>query len=360
MIQSPGLVSVVTPCHNAASFVGETLDSVLAQTQPEVEHIVVDDGSSDGSWEVIEAYARAHPERVRGIRLERNRGGSHARNVGARQARGGYVMFLDADDLIEPETLAALVEAVRNRPGTLGVCEWGRLVQREGAWVEQPREVAFPSLSADPLKEWLEGRWVPTCSVLWRREVYDGTGGWDETLTGDDDGELMRRALLEGTRLVAAPNGRSHYRSHGESRLSLSGRLLVDAGVFGSFMRSLETLEGELERRGRRDEYLTSLGAAYARLPAAGFLQTHPELAWTCTERARLYSGEGTAARTHLGRTPAGRLLSRLLGVIGKERVAAALARVGIMTSERRRFLEMSARHAGRAASPKPPSPPPA
>lgn len=140
---SEPLISVVTPCHNAAPFVGETLESVLAQTHPRVEHVVVDDGSCDGSWEIVERYGARHPERIRAVRLGENRGASHARNRGVEVVQGEYLMFLDADDLISPETLASLLEAARREPGSLAVCEWGWLRKEDGGWVEIARDLPF-------------------------------------------------------------------------------------------------------------------------------------------------------------------------------------------------------------------------
>ena len=110
------LVSVITPCYNASATLADTIASVAGQTYPAIEHIVVDDGSTDGSWQVIEA----HRDRVVGVRLGGNRGGAHARNRGAEIARGEYLAFLDADDLLGSEAIAALVAAVREHPGTIG------------------------------------------------------------------------------------------------------------------------------------------------------------------------------------------------------------------------------------------------
>ena len=112
------LVTVITPCCNAAPFVAETIESVLAQSYPHIEHIVIDDGSVDASWEVIQKYV----PRVTAVRLERNRGGSYARNRGAERARGEFLMFLDADDLIAPDTIGALVKAARQQTGAIAMC----------------------------------------------------------------------------------------------------------------------------------------------------------------------------------------------------------------------------------------------
>ncbi|MDP9348276.1 MAG: glycosyltransferase, partial [Gemmatimonadota bacterium] len=164
------LVSVITPCYNAEPFVGETIRSVLAQTHPAVEHVLVDDASTDGSWAVIKRYAAEHPERIRALRLEENRGGSHARNRGAELARGAFLMFLDADDLIAPDTLASLANAAGSHPAGIGICAWKRLRPREdGRWVTGPADVPLPPSDPDgALRAWLEVcSWVPPCAVLW-------------------------------------------------------------------------------------------------------------------------------------------------------------------------------------------------
>lgn len=94
-------VSVVIPCYNGSEFIRETLDSVLAQSHPAAEVLVIDDGSTDDSAEIAAAYGSP----VRVIRQE-NQGESTARNRGIEEARGAWVAFLDADDLWHPEKLA--------------------------------------------------------------------------------------------------------------------------------------------------------------------------------------------------------------------------------------------------------------
>ena len=123
------LVSVITPCHNAEAFVAETIESVLAQTHPTVEHVVVDDGSSDASAVVTERYVGLHPDRVRLEKLPLNRGASHARNHGATLAAGDFLMFLDADDLVAPDALEALLAALRERPNGIAHAPWRRLIR---------------------------------------------------------------------------------------------------------------------------------------------------------------------------------------------------------------------------------------
>ncbi|MBW3629170.1 MAG: glycosyltransferase, partial [Gemmatimonadetes bacterium] len=226
-----GKVSVVIPCYNAEDFVGATVQSVLEQTYPDVEILVVDDGSTDGSREVIRRFAG----RVREIDSGTNRGGSHARNRGAALAVGEFLMFLDSDDVIAPDTLAGLVEAAGQGADSIAFCEWDRLRSRDGGWRAEPADAALPDPDADPLGEWLGMRWLPPCAVLWPRQLFERTGGWDENLTYNDDGDLMMRAFLNGDRLRRAEYGRAHYRDHGAARITvgtdLSSTRRVRSGI---------------------------------------------------------------------------------------------------------------------------------
>lgn len=325
-----GLVSIVTPCYNAAPFVAATIESVKAQTYPEVEHIVVDDGSTDQSWDVIQRHAR----RVTQLRLERNRGGSHARNRGAERARGEFLMFLDADDLIAPDTIEALVAAVRERPGHIAFCGWKRLQLVDGGWIASPPEVVPPAPGSDPLREWLLGSWIPPCAILWRRTDYEKTGGWDETLAVNQDGDLILRALVQGARLVHTARGEGYYRSHSGARLTVSDNIFSPA-TLRSRIRVFEKLTAELERQGRLSGYGEPLGTAYYRLAILGF-QTEPELARECLRRGRALAG-----RPAVSRTWAGRWLTRLVGIERKERIAGMLGGLGIMTSARRQVGDL-------------------
>ena len=99
------LVSIITPCYNAASVLSETIGSVRAQTYGEWEMLVVDDCSTDGSDKIAQEYARRDP-RIRYLKTERPSGSPTVpRNLGLEAARGEYVAFLDADDLWLPEKL---------------------------------------------------------------------------------------------------------------------------------------------------------------------------------------------------------------------------------------------------------------
>lgn len=329
------LVSVVMPCHNGAEFVAEAMESALAQTYQPLELVVVDDASTDESWTVIEGVAARHPGRVTALRMERNRGGCHARNRGAEAARGDFLMFLDADDVLSPPSVAALVEAVRDRPDGIAMCDWQHLERVDGEWKGTPASLPLPEPGADLFRVWLDGSaWAPTSSVLWRRDVYERTGGWDESLAREQDDDIMIRAYALGARLVQADAGCSFYRLQGGLGISVTRGVALEK--LQSSVRVVEMLWREIQRHGRADELRAMVGNVYHQLALRGFQQGHTELAREC-----LRHGDEMAGRRILSPKRVGRALERLLGLERKERVVQALARYGVATSERRQTFKV-------------------
>ncbi len=109
--QRKHLISVVVPAYDVAAYLPACLDSILAQTHPDLDVVVVDDGSPDDSGDIAEAYA-ARDERVRVVHID-NRGLGGARNEGIRHARGEYLTFADSDDVVPPDAYAALLRQQR-------------------------------------------------------------------------------------------------------------------------------------------------------------------------------------------------------------------------------------------------------
>lgn len=168
---SAALVSVIIPAHNAARYIAETLRSVRSQEVPDLEVIVVDDGSTDGTADLALAVDPA----IRLIRQERS-GVSAARQAGTRAATGRYLKYVDADDLLAPGALAAQVRAIERagadvvygpwayleQKGTQGGYEQGRLIRRSA---EGPMDEAV-----------LQGFWCPTAAYLLRAEALEASG----------------------------------------------------------------------------------------------------------------------------------------------------------------------------------------
>ena len=108
-INATPLVSIITPCYNSAKFIGETIDSIQAQTFKDWELIITDDCSTDNTTEIIERYIAADP-RIKLYKLEKNSGGGVARNNSIKAAKGRYIAFCDSDDRWHPWKLAKQLE----------------------------------------------------------------------------------------------------------------------------------------------------------------------------------------------------------------------------------------------------------
>jgi glycosyltransferase involved in cell wall biosynthesis len=254
----PALVSIVIPCHNEERFIAEAIESALGQTYVAIEVIVVDDGSRDRSRKVIESFGSC----IR-PRWQPQSGAPAARNNGARSARGDYIMFLDGDDAIAPGTIEALLTAVERSRNEIAACRWVVLQPCcEGTWrvmppPHEPRDVE------DSLLAWLEGYFVPPCSLLWPTEVFRKTGGWDETLAANQDGDLAFRAFLSGARLRVAKGGCGYYRQD-DKKVRISSSQSPQA--FLSRFAVLERVRLQLLERGDLEPYKVALGRAYYHL----------------------------------------------------------------------------------------------
>lgn len=141
-------VSVITPVYNAAPWLAEMLDSVRSQTLADWEHLLVDDGSTDGSDQIIEVAAKADP-RIRLLRLPQNGGPANARNQGIEEARGRYIALLDADDFWLEQKLELCVRFMRENQYPF-VYHAFRYISSDGrntgAVVRGPRELNLRTL----------------------------------------------------------------------------------------------------------------------------------------------------------------------------------------------------------------------
>jgi glycosyltransferase involved in cell wall biosynthesis len=238
-----GLVSVIIPCYNGQRFLAETLESVFAQTYPHTEVIVVDDGSTDGSVELIEAYG----DRVR-AEFGFNRGGSAARNRGTALARGEFIQYLDADDLLMPDALEQRVAAILKTGGDVAYSDWETLIEVEpGQFGVGERVVRrIEDFHATPEMALLVGFWVPLAGLIYRRSIVEKIGGWKEWLPVMQDGRFFQDAVLAGARFVYVPCVGARYRVH---RNSLS-RCISQEAVMLAVFRNARDLQAGFEGRG--------------------------------------------------------------------------------------------------------------
>lgn len=275
-------VSVIIPCYNAEPYLAQAIGSVLAQTRPPNELIVVDDGSTDDSLAVAESFG----DRIR-VLSKRSGSASGTRNYGASFATGEALMFLDADDVLGPTVLEVLADRLEQHPRSIVACPWYRLELTDGVWVRRPPSCAPRRLGQDALSAWLRGWYHPPCSVLWSRQAYEQTGGWDERGGPNDDGYLMMRALVLGIPLQLTSEGEAFYRRLPEGEVSLSGTRFTEDGLRARIW-VIERIAEMLEERNGLEPYRTALGVAFAMI-AADCGNHHPELTAACAANRRRY-----------------------------------------------------------------------
>jgi glycosyltransferase involved in cell wall biosynthesis len=222
----PGMVSVIIPTYNRAGIVQASIESVLQQTYPNVEVVVVDDGSSDDTRRVVESYG----EPVRYV-YQQNAGVSAARNTGFARARGEFVALLDSDDQFLPWKLEAQVRVLREHPEAgmvwtdmTAVNEHGGVLEEKylrtfydahalarieevfdhagplgRVWSDAPAAATAPVYTGDIFSQMLLGNLVHTSTVVVRRDRLRSVGGFDTTLVhSGEDYEFHLRTCSHG------------------------------------------------------------------------------------------------------------------------------------------------------------------
>ncbi|MEO0454774.1 MAG: glycosyltransferase family A protein [Verrucomicrobiota bacterium] len=253
------LVSVIIPCHNAASFVGEALVSVMNQTWSSIEIIVVDDGSTDESSAILKDYT------IHGVHLITEVCGSaaKARNRGFQEAKGDYIKFFDADDLLSPDHISLQVEQLSGRMDAVASAEWGRFYDGDlDSFKLNPEDTWRDMESSEWLIEaWRKARPMMQPGIfLIPRPVLESAGGWDEELTLIDDFDFFSRVLCHANEVLFTPGAILYYRSGISGSLSGRNNRQAVESAFHSLMRGTNHL---LARRSDKQ----------ARLACANILQ---------------------------------------------------------------------------------------
>lgn len=194
----PPRVSILVPTFNAARWLPEALGSALAQTLPSTEILVVDDGSTDGTPDVLASYG----DRIAWERVP-NGGARAARNRLLQRARGEWVQFLDADDLIDPDKLERQLDELAGHPEADALAAPARF--EDGSLCNAPRD-------EDVWEALLGARLGITTANLWRREAVTAVGGFDPERLGLDEYRLLARLLLRGSHVLRSSHPRAVYR----------------------------------------------------------------------------------------------------------------------------------------------------
>ena len=229
---SSPLVSIIIPVYNAEKYIAETLRSALAQTWENKEIIVVNDGSTDRSVEVINSFRSDEIILIN----QSNKGASAAKQTGLERSKGEYIQYLDADDLLSPNKIEAQIRQLIGSPGYLGICgtvhfndgdepEKGPLVHY---WFAQgsdaPADFLIKLYGGSHIGPDFGGMIQPN-AFLTPRDLIEKAGGWDISISpcADEDGEYFCRVILASHGLIYSREAVNYYRKFNNGK-SLSAR----------------------------------------------------------------------------------------------------------------------------------------
>lgn len=194
------LVSIIMPCYNGATFIAESIQSVLNQTYKNFELIIIDDGSTDNSKEIIQSFVDS---RIRCV-FQKNKGPSAARNTGLDNSKGFYISFLDFDDLFLHERLQGMVLEMEDRTGTNSEID-ALFCYSDHFYDSDPERITHVYIknkySTTMLERLKEGNIINMNTALIRRNVLPETLRFDESLFTSEDWDFWIRLALSGARM---------------------------------------------------------------------------------------------------------------------------------------------------------------
>lgn len=230
-------VSILIPAYNSEAYIGETMQSCIDQTYPEVEVVVVDDGSTDGTLGVAREWESRYPN----IRVfsQPNSGACRARNLAFAKSTGDYVMFLDADNVISTDKVSSQMERLIDSGDTMAVASgrWDR-------FKEDISEASFPlqhtyrdyDRAFDMLIDlWNNSEMFETACYLISRELAEKAGPWEESLKKNQDGEYFSRVLINGSKVLFCPEAKLYYRTGSNNNVSRDNSIAKVESLLNSF-----------------------------------------------------------------------------------------------------------------------------
>lgn len=250
------LVSIIIPTFNRSSLIGETLNSVLAQSYSNWECIVVDDGSNDNTEEIVKSFVQ-NDERFRFYLRpqEKHKGASSCRNYGLEISKGVYIQFLDSDDIISQNKIEYQVKLLDEcTTNSIVTCKWGtfndhiniaEIHQDLSAYKDFDKPINFINAMGVSIC------YFPPHAYLIRRSIILKAGYWNEYISLNDDGEFMIRVIINSQRICFSEESIAYYRLPVQNNLSLfnNERKVLDA------IYSWKLIENYLKIRFKREEF---------------------------------------------------------------------------------------------------------
>lgn len=215
-------VSIIIPVYNKVAFVRESIESALGQSYPNIEVVLVNDGSTDGSLAILQEFKANNPDNI--VLIDQINGGvSQATNAGIAASSGDFIQFLDADDLMSSDKIHHQVEFLNSKPrGAMASSEWvsfsGNIESFNRFNLKIFKDYNFGIEMLIDLYD--RSEMMQPGVFLTPRSVILAAGPWDENLTINQDGEFFCRVMLKCKGIFFEPRGKVYYRKPGENNVS--------------------------------------------------------------------------------------------------------------------------------------------
>jgi len=252
------LVSVIIPTYNRAGVIAETLDSVRLQEYADWECLVVDDGSTDESFAIIETFC-ASDTRFRLLKRpdDMQKGAGSCRNLGFSESKGKFVCWLDSDDVISSAKIRAQVQRLLSENADIATCRWGRFSTISDPQMKQLDIYRDYDRGLDLIQGYGEtGSFFPSHVFLVRRSVVEKAGLWNEYLKINQDGEFFSRLLMFSDKVVFCSDAVALYRSSTDNNTNNT----LSAAKADHLVRSWVLIKNNLELvdEARFEKYVNS------------------------------------------------------------------------------------------------------
>lgn len=240
------LVSIIIPNYNSEPFLEACLESAINQTYSNIEIIIVDDGSQDKSLEIIRKYKKKELKVFPHTRNRLPKGAPTCRNIGISKAKGDYIMFLDADDIIKENKIESQIGLLNGSTNNIALCNCylfrnSDLTNLEKLYI---KDSSFTAPAMDWIVELLiSGKFVTSHSWLVPKRIIEKTGFWNETLIKNQDGEYFIRIINNTEKIKFAADTDVYYRKGVPSSITASNTKEKAESVLRSFYTYVDIFE---------------------------------------------------------------------------------------------------------------------
>lgn len=252
----PVLVSVIIPAYNVENYIEDTINSVINQTYSNIELIVINDGSTDRTRELLYRFESCFNIKVLD---QTNQGACAARNAGFKKSSGDYIQYLDGDDILSRNKIEQQIKLLNSHShDVISSCGWAKFK------FDTKEAELFPQRvwqDMDPI-EWLVTAWsgggmMQTACWLTHRSIIEAAGSWNEELkkNPNDDGEFFARVLLKTKRILFDKHSTVFYRVHSGERVSQNSSHVAANSLLHSYI----SYEENILREHRSEQIIQAL-----------------------------------------------------------------------------------------------------